>query len=48
MRKENPVRYSSAVGESWQHCEFKVKYCLFQNARRNIFGTLDCGIQATT
>ena len=27
MRKENPVRYSSAVGESWQHCEFKVKYC---------------------
>jgi hypothetical protein len=27
MRKENPVIYSSAVGESWQHCEFKVKYC---------------------
>ena len=27
MRKQNPVRYSSAVGESWQHCEFKVKYC---------------------
>lgn len=27
MRKENPARYSSAVGESWQHCEFKVKYC---------------------
>ena len=27
MRKENPTRYSSAVGESWQHCEFKVKYC---------------------
>jgi len=27
MRKENPVRYSSAVGESWQHCEFKIKYC---------------------
>ncbi|PJC00990.1 MAG: hypothetical protein CO073_04655 [Candidatus Komeilibacteria bacterium CG_4_9_14_0_8_um_filter_36_9] len=27
MRKENPVRYSSAVGEAWMHCEFKVKYC---------------------
>ena len=27
MRKENQVRYSSAVGESWQHCEFKIKYC---------------------
>src|SRR3989339_974482 len=27
MRKEKPTRYSSAVGESWQHCEFKVKYC---------------------
>ena len=27
MRKENPTRYSSAVGESWQHCEFKLKYC---------------------
>ena len=27
MRKENPARYSSAVGESWQHCEFKIKYC---------------------
>jgi len=27
MRKENPARYSSAVGEAWQHCEFKVKYC---------------------
>ena len=27
MRKENPVRHSSAVGESWQHCEFKLKYC---------------------
>ena len=27
MRKENPVRYSSAVGETWVHCEFKVKYC---------------------
>ena len=27
MRRENPVRYSSAVGEAWQHCEFKVKYC---------------------
>ena len=27
MRKMNPVRYSSAVGEAWMHCEFKVKYC---------------------
>lgn len=27
MRKENPVRFSSAVGEAWMHCEFKVKYC---------------------
>ena len=27
MRKENPARYSSAVGETWLHCEFKVKYC---------------------
>jgi REP element-mobilizing transposase RayT len=27
MRKKNPVRYSSAVGEAWMHCEFKVKYC---------------------
>lgn len=27
MRKENPVRYSSAVGEAWMHCEFKVRYC---------------------
>ncbi len=27
MRKENPVRYSSAVGEAWMHCMFKVKYC---------------------
>lgn len=27
MRKECPVRYSSAVGEAWVHCEFKVKYC---------------------
>ena len=26
MRKENPVRYSSAVGEAWMHCEFKIKY----------------------
>ncbi len=26
MRKENPARYSSAVGEAWMHCEFKVKY----------------------
>ncbi len=27
MRKENPVRYSSAVGEAWLHAMFKVKYC---------------------
>ncbi len=27
MRKEDPVRYSSAVGEAWMHAEFKVKYC---------------------
>ncbi len=27
MRKTNPVRYSSAVGEAWMHCEFKIKYC---------------------
>ena len=27
MRKENPVRYSSAVGEAWMHASFKVKYC---------------------
>jgi len=27
MRKTNPVRYSSAVGEAWLHCMFKVKYC---------------------
>ena len=27
MRKENPARYSSAVGEAWMHCEFKIKYC---------------------
>ena len=27
MRKENPVRYSSAVGEAWMHAMFKVKYC---------------------
>jgi len=26
MRKENPARFSSAVGEAWMHCEFKVKY----------------------
>ncbi len=31
MRKENPVRYSSAVGEVWLQAMFKVKYC------RNIF-----------
>jgi len=27
MRKNNPVRFSSAVGEAWMHCEFKIKYC---------------------
>jgi|SRR3989344_5594592 len=27
MRKEDPVRYSSAVGEAWQHAMFKIKYC---------------------
>jgi len=27
MRKDNPVRYSSAVGEVWLHAMFKVKYC---------------------
>jgi len=27
MRKENPTRFSSAVGEAWMHCMFKVKYC---------------------
>jgi REP element-mobilizing transposase RayT len=27
MRKENPTRYSSAVGEAWLHVMFKVKYC---------------------
>jgi len=27
MRKENPVRYSSAVGEAWMHAMFKIKYC---------------------
>ena len=26
MRKNNPVRYSSAVGEAWMHCMFKTKY----------------------
>ncbi len=27
MRKENPARHSSAVGEAWQHAMFKIKYC---------------------
>lgn len=33
MRKENPARYSSAVGEAWMHCEFKIRYChkIFDN-----------------
>src|SRR3989344_6006306 len=26
MRKEDPVRFSSAVGEAWMHCTFKVRY----------------------
>jgi len=26
MRKTNPVRYSSVVGEAWMHCMSKVKY----------------------
>ena len=27
MKKYNPIRYSSAVGEAWQHTMFKIKYC---------------------
>jgi len=27
MKKEDPVRYGSAVGEAWMHCMFKIKYC---------------------
>ena len=27
MRKTNPTRYSSAVGELWVHASFKIKYC---------------------
>jgi len=27
MRKDNPARYSSAVGEAWLHAIFKIKYC---------------------
>ena len=27
MRKENPARFSSAVGEAWMHGMFKIKYC---------------------
>ncbi len=27
MRKQNPTRFSSAVGDAWMHCEFKIKYC---------------------
>ena len=26
MRKHNPTRYSSAVGECWVHAAFKIKY----------------------
>ena len=43
MRKNNPVRYSSAVGEGWMHCEFKVKYThkIFDNEDyRNSMKTL--------
>ncbi len=36
MRKENPARFSSAVGEAWMHCEFKIKYC------HKIFGDVVC------
>ena len=35
MRKEDPVRYSSALGEVWLHAMFKVKYC------HNIFDIRD-------
>jgi len=33
MRKTNPTRYSSAVGEIWVMATFKIKYChrLFDN-----------------
>ena len=33
MKKYNPTRYSSAVGEAWMHTTFKVKYChkIFDN-----------------
>ena len=33
MRKKDPVRFSSAVGEAWMHCEFKIRYChkIFDN-----------------
>jgi len=34
MKKTNPVRYSSAIGEVWVHTMYKVKYC------HNIFDTL--------
>ena len=27
MRKTNPTRFSSAVGDAWMHCEFKIRYC---------------------
>ena len=27
MKKNDPVRFSSAVGEAWMHCMFKIKYC---------------------
>ena len=27
MKKHNPTRYSSAVGEIWVMASFKVKYC---------------------
>ena len=34
MKKENPSRYSSAVGDVWVMATFKVKYChkIFDNA----------------
>src|SRR3989344_5823282 len=27
MRKTDTVRFTSAVGEAWMHCMFKIKYC---------------------
>ena len=40
MRKENPVRYSSAVGEAWLHAMFKINYChkIFDDETANFIG----------